>query len=606
MISNKLTILLVVVLSSTLTGCAGSSQSNSETAAITPTSADLITGAQVRFMTNISKKPANLVWTVNGVVNGNISVGTIDGEGNYTAPTSQPAAPITVTVASATQPSRSASATVTVVATGQITATANPQVALYTIAPPVPAMVAIQFGTDTTYGLTTWTQQATGNSTPLATYVAGMKGGTLYHMRAVLQMPDGSQLLDLDHTFTAGTLPANELPKLTVAAPNGLASQPGVEMLDMLGTGNSPPVVVSDLSGNVLWSYQPGGNSVDIVQPVKMLSNGHFIVVDSPTSTAPLAATAPPAGTLDVVREVDLAGNTIREISIDTLNSRLVAAGFNYTADVIHHDVTVLPNGHWILIVNSTEQFTDLTGLPGTTTVLGDAIIDLDTNLNPVWLWNTFDHLDVNRHPLSFPDWTHSNAVLYSATDGNLLLSMRHQNWIIKIDYANGKGAGDILWRLGEGGDFILQGGIDPTDWFYAQHGPSFTTQSTAGSFGLAVFDNGDDRIYPTGETCASTGAPTCPYSTAQVLTIDETNKTATFDFHDILDTYSSFGGNAEVLANGNVEYDLCTVPGATTSASVYEVTPDSPTQTVWQMSIAGVTAYRAYRMPSLYPGVQW
>jgi len=27
---------------------------------------------------------------------------------------------------------------------------------------------------------------------------------------------------------------------------------------------------------------------------------------------------------------------------------------------------------------------------------------------------------------------------------------------------------------------------------------------------------------------------------------------------------------------------------------------------TVWQMDIAGQWAYRAYRIPSLYPGVQW
>src|SRR5262249_33245113 len=158
-----------------------------------------------------------------------------------------------------------------------------------------------------------------------------------------------------------------------------------------------------------------------------------------------------------------------------------------------------------------------------------------------------------------FPDWTHSNAILYSSTDGNLLLSIRHQNWIIKIDYADGKGTGDVIWRLGFGGDFALQGGTDPTDWFTTQHGPSFTTETTAGKFGLTVFDNGDDRMFPSGETCASTGVPTCPYSTAQILNIDETAKTATFDFNDNLAAYSFFGGNAEQLMNGDVEYDLCT-----------------------------------------------
>jgi hypothetical protein len=183
---------------------------------------------------------------------------------------------------------------------------------------------------------------------------------------------------------------------------------------------------------------------------------------------------------------------------------------------------------------------------------------------------------------------------------------MRHQNWIIKIDYNNGAGAGDILWHLGYQGDFTLVGGTDPTDWFSGQHGPSFTTPTTAGTFGLAVFDNGDFRNYPTGVTCADTGAPTCPYSTAQVLAIDETAKTATFAFHDVTPGYSFFGGNTEVLGNKNVEFDLAGLSPTVYLAAVYEVTPTAPAQTVWQMNISGYYAYRAFRIPSLYPGVQW
>lgn len=51
--------------------------------------------------------------------------------------------------------------------------------------------------------------------------------------------------------------------------------------------------------------------------------------------------------------------------------------------------------------------------------VLAFCQIILDTDLNPVWAWNEFDYMDVTRHPLSFPDWTHSNAEIYSAADEN-------------------------------------------------------------------------------------------------------------------------------------------------------------------------------------------
>ncbi len=233
------------------------------------------------------------------------------------------------------------------------------------------------------------------------------------------------------------------------------------------------------------------------------------------------------------------------------LNKALAAAtcaGCNITVVGTHHDFVMLPNGH-LIVIAATQQ--DISG----TTVTGDVLIDLDQNHNPVWLWNEFDHLDINRRPYLFPDWTHTNAILYSADDGNLIISIRHQNWLVKVDYANGTGAGDIIWRLGYQGDFTLVGGTDPTDWFYAQHGPSFATANTTGMFSLVLFDNGDDRVFPSGVTCGSTGAPSCLYSTVPLLQIDETAMTATLAFHPTAPTYSFFGGNAAVLANGNVEF---------------------------------------------------
>ena len=110
-----------------------------------------------------------------------------------------------------------------------------------------------------------------------------------------------------------------------------------------------------------------------------------------------------------------------------------------------HHDLVQLPNGRVLLLVNSQQDYVNLPGFPGTTTVLGDSVVDLDSTLKPVWVWSSFRyHLDINRHPMQFPDWTHTNAILYSPDDGNIVLSIRHQDWIIKIDYANGQGTGNI------------------------------------------------------------------------------------------------------------------------------------------------------------------
>ena len=322
-------------------------------------------------------------------------------------------------------------------------------------------------------------------------------------------------------------------------------------------------------------------------------------------------ATPVPAGSLVVLREFDLTGTTVRELSMAQLNQRMVAAGFNVTLQLFSHDFQQLPNGHWLIIANTVKTFTNLTGLPGTTDVTGDVVVDLDANWNPVWYWNEFDHFDVNRRPFLFPDWTHSNAVTYSPDDGNFIVSIRHQNWVVKVDYRDGAGTGNVLWKLGEGGDFKLVNGVDPTDWFYAQHNSVFASSNTTGIFNLALMDNGDDRQFPSGVQCGANGAPACLYTTVPVMQINETARTASFLFHQILPTnlYNSFAGNTEVLDNNNVEYNLngptgsSTVPGA---SSVYEVTQTANPTTVWQMNLPTTNTYRVYRMPSLYPRVQW
>jgi len=185
------------------------------------------------------------------------------------------------------------------------------------------------------------------------------------------------------------------------------------------------------------------------------------------------------------------------------------------------------------------------------------------------------------------------------------VISMRHQHWIIKIDYQDGQGSGDIVWRLGWQGDFALQGGTDPVDWFYAQHDVSYISSNSSGTFQMLLFDNGDNRVLDTnGDVCGSTVA--C-HSTVPSIQVDETSKVATLMWRDNLaPVYSFFGGSADTLANGDLEFDECAATAAPPSAAVFEVTQTAIPQVVWEMQIPGQYAYRAFRMPSLYPGIQW
>jgi hypothetical protein len=516
---------------------------------------------------------------------------------------------VIVTATSKHDPTKSISVTITVIAPGIVTTTNNPQVALYTFTAPAGTTSFVQFSTDTSYGLKTATQPAPTSGGTLSFLVAGMLGNTEYHMRAVAQTANFAPANDLDHTFTTQAIPANQVPSLTVTTIAGMTPQPGIEMLDSIPGNPSSPLAAVDLSGNLLWSYPPQGTVSDSIEGVHLLPNGHFLMSVTPGSTAPLNPGSLAPGTIDVLREIDLGGNTIREETLDALNAALPATGVNFTVGAFHHDVIALPNGHWIALGSVLEPCVGLPQCSNVPNILGDVLIDLapqtDGTFLPVWTWSAFDHLDISRAPASYPDWTHSNAILYSSDDGNILLSIRHQSWIIKIDYANGTGAGDIIWHLGEGGDFTLVGGTDPTDWFYGQHGPAFASTNTTGTFNLAVMDNGFLRVFPTGVTCGAQGAPACLYSSSPLLEIDETAKTATILSNYFPDEYSVWGGNSEQLANSDIEANFnAGAPGGL--SDIFELTPGSDPQIVWHLRTSGGNAYRGFRMPSLYPGVQW
>ncbi|HVB32747.1 MAG TPA: aryl-sulfate sulfotransferase [Patescibacteria group bacterium] len=555
-------------------------------------------GQSAQFTATVTGASPGVTWLVDGVAGGNSSVGTIDGLGNYTAPSVTQNATATVTAKSMSDSTESASATVSVVAPGVVTPTNNPQVALYTITPPANASVSVQFGKDTTYGLTTWTRPAPSGGGPVGIYVAGMLANTPYHMRAVVQFSGGGTVDDSDHTFTTGVLPAAELPTLTAATAAGMTPQHGVEMLDFFDINQTSKVAVAvtDLAGNVLWGYAPNLPAGYGVNPVKMLPNGDFLMNFSGST---------PDGDNSIIEEVDLGGNVVWQLTSAELNQALAAAtcaGCNITVVGTHHDIAVLPNGHLIVIASEQKVESGLTGYSSPVTVTGDVLIDLDQNRNPVWLWSSFDHLDLNRHPMNFPDWTHTNAVVYSPDDGDLIVSMRHQSWVLKIDYADGQGTGNILWKLGYQGDFTLENGTDPVDWFFAQHDVNLAGANSSGTFPLMMFDNGNNRVLDSSGTICGSSTP-C-WSRVPILQVDEAAKTATIEWvNDLAPTYSFWGGTGRMLANGDVEFDECALGS---NSAIYEVTKTAPPQTVWQMQITGQNAYRAFRMPSFYPNVQW
>jgi arylsulfate sulfotransferase len=444
---------------------------------------------------------------------------------------------------------------------GHVTHTQNPLVAQYDIPVPPGSSAAVEFGPDTNYGFTTSPVQATAPTVPVL--VAGMKQNSTYHMRAVITHVDGSKAFDDDHVFTTGTAPGGRTPVMAVTLPSGVTPTPGVELVSLNPPPNNPGnflrVVALNPAGDLIWYYD-FDERLGTAQPFKLLPNGHFLMVL-------FGGTTGPGG---MVREIDLTGKTIHEFTVDQLNQWLTDAGYQWRANAIHHDIVELSNGHLLVLVNTKKQFTNLPGYSGATMVLGDAVIDLDQNYKPVWSWSSFDHLDVTRHPMLFPDWTHTNTIDYSRDDGNIVLSMRNQSWIIKIEYANGQGKGDIVWKLGYQGDFTLLGSTAPADWFFAQHYANFFYAQPSQQLRLAVFDNGNNRFPEfSGNICPSNvgdvqypwmtffgrRVPDC-YSRPAVFAVNEAGRTARLLWSQIV-PYSYWGGVSMQTPTNNMFFDI-------------------------------------------------
>jgi arylsulfate sulfotransferase len=583
-------------------GCTGgTSRSNLEatsapTFQIMPTTALLLAGQSLQFTATGGRDSlVNPTWMVNGITGGSTVLGTITNTGLYTAPASPFTGTVQVTMLNAVSEATSNPAQVSLFSptqfeAGTVSSSNNPQVAQYTFKVPRGSTVQVQFGTSTAYGLTTWAQAASPEGGSTSVLVAGMRANTTYHMQAIVHLPSGRQVMDSDHAFTTGDLPAASVPDITIAQPAAAGVAPGVEMLDRYDLNSSQLLaLVTDLAGNVIWYYplSPG----EVPYPIKPLPNGHMLVVV--------------AGNVDEVREIDLAGNVLYRLSIEDVNNGLTAIGAPFQAANFHHDILKLPNGHLIILVNYNETFTDQ---PGFSTVTGDALVDWDPQAAmPVWTWSTFDHIPLTHDPVSNTDWSHANALVYSPDDGDLLLSMRNQNWIVKINYQDGAGDGSILWHLGPDGDFTLPSGQSPIEWNYGQHYPTILSPNSAGIFTLMFFDNGNNRLLDaSNEVCGTAGFIPC-FSSVPILQLNEFARTAKVLWETNLSPhYSICCGNASQLSNEDIEYDVAYDVNTPNQSYIQEVTQEQSPQLLWQMNVVGQVLYRGFRIASLYPGVEW
>lgn len=332
--------------------------------------------------------------------------------------------------------------------------------------------------------------------------------------------------------------------------------QPGLTLVNLSNHSAGVPISVAviDADGRIVWSHRRCSTK-----------NIWGLALGAPADLR---------GDVDVrtVEEGVLIGGT----NIVEGTARVHTAIVSWDGDVLwecpivnHHHIHRTPEGNFMFLLDDRRSFDKFGGK----TLAGDQIVEWDPGRNAVvWNWHLFDH---HEPETDRSDYSHSNTIEPDPRDDSVIVSCRNMNSLIKVD----RKTGEIVWRLGVGGDFEM----DPADYFYHQHSPELQPNGN-----ILLFDNGTGRPPEHGGE----------YSRALELEIDEVSRRAraVWTYRHDPHLFCPIWSDADRLPNGNTLVTFGTRTEGDTSRYV-EVTSEG--EVVWEAELlpSGWGTYRAERI---------
>jgi len=294
------------------------------------------------------------------------------------------------------------------------------------------------------------------------------------------------------------------------------------------------------------------------------------------------------------------------------------------------HNTILYINDSGTTVANFPTSATNPNAPHQTTNVLYNRIIEISsTNGALLNNWSLIGMLDPLRisyltfsihAPLGW-DSEHANAVIEDPRDNSIIVSMRHQNAVIKFTRT-----GQLKWILGPHENwgpafqqYLLTPVGSPFAWNYAQHAPMITPQGT-----LLVYDDGNFRASPFDAYLTDSAS----YSRAVEYDINEQTMQVSqvweYGTNITEPLFTPTVGNADWMPNtgnilitfGNTTF-VNHVPPSSNSTNaamvrIKEVTHDQPAEVVFDLALfdynnvttnyLGCFAYRSHRMADLYP----
>ena len=432
----------------------------------------------------------------------------------------------------------------------------------------------------------------------------------------VIDVASNSTQLNKVMTLTTDPLP-EQFPEIVLETSIPERMEPGYTLFRASGSTNY--AIIVDEGGEVVWYYLGENRVIDL----RKLESGNLLFIMSGD-----------------VFEMDMLGNIVQRYS-SIQSGRTVQAGVVpvYDAGIgFHHEVYPKSDGNYVALnyhVISADNFpASYTSVDQQETVnlLSGKTVEFSPDGTILYQWSLHDILDplrigydslnvVNNFAKLTLDWTHPNTVIHDERDDSLIVSVRHQDTVVKFS----RTSGELIWILGNHENwatsfqqYLLQPVGTPFEWQYHQHAVEILPSGN-----LLLFDNGNHRASPFDGNIPMTSEES--YSRAVAYSIDEVTMTVEqiWEYGSPVTPaiYAASMGDADYMGStGNVLITFGDIRGygTTTNAdlgkgavqfSLVEVNPASNNEVVFDLNVFGFIynapvgwrSYRSERIPGLY-----
>ena len=283
-------------------------------------------------------------------------------------------------------------------------------------------------------------ETATEHSHPLL----GLCVGTDYEIAVSARGEDGSELAAPEPLHFATSPLPDDFPPLDIQLCDPTNREPATMIFPV---GHHPLAKVErhvnylvgiDQNGDIVWHREMPGQ----VHDVQRLSNGNLLWM---------------TGNF-ILNELDMLGNQVARWYPLHHKDSPPPDGVPVETQSFHHSVAEMPSGNFVTLSHETRDLdnyptsdTDPDAPTETRPIIGDTIVEFTRAGEIVRNIKLFELLDPYRigYGLNDPfwhmrgyeggvDWAHANGIAYDASDNSYVVSVRHQDALIKVDRETG------------------------------------------------------------------------------------------------------------------------------------------------------------------------